>query len=99
MGPNHKKLEYFNDKTRVFARNSNFDPLKFHIHPFRHTIFWAHIWILEIISPRNEKGEYNQEYLDHYDLVFGMSGIPIKRHLEEIEKKFGKQLSDLYPEI
>lgn len=26
MGPNHKKLEYFNDKTRVFARNSNSDP-------------------------------------------------------------------------
>ena len=46
---------------------------------------------------RFRKKEYNQDYLDQYDLVIGMTGKPIKKHLAEIEKKFGKPASTIYP--
>jgi hypothetical protein len=37
--------------------------------------------------------QYDQDYLDRYDLVIGMAGEPIKRYLAEIEKKIGKPMS------
>jgi hypothetical protein len=43
----------------------------------------------------SQKDEYDQDYLDHYDLVIGMAGKPIKRYLADIEKKFGHALSSI----
>ena len=42
-----------------------------------------------------QKDEYDQDYLDRYDLVIGMAGKPIKRYLAEIEKKIGKPMSSI----
>jgi hypothetical protein len=44
---------------------------------------------------QSQKDEYDQEYLDRYDLVIGMAGKPIKKYLADIEKKIGKPLSSI----
>ena len=46
-------------------------------------------------SIRLQNGEYNQAFLDHYDLVIGMAGKPIKKHLAEIEKRIGKPVTTI----
>ncbi len=44
---------------------------------------------------RSQNEQYDQDYLDRYNLVIGMAGKLIKRHVAKIEKKLGKPGSTL----
>lgn len=44
-------------------------------------------------SIRSQNAKYNQAFLDHNDLVISMAGKPIKKHLAEIEKRFGRPVT------
>jgi hypothetical protein len=44
---------------------------------------------------QSQNEQYDQDYLDHYDVVIGMNGKPIKRYLNDIEKKIGHALSSI----
>jgi hypothetical protein len=44
---------------------------------------------------QSQNEQFDQDYLDRYDLVIGMAGKPIKRYLAEIEKKIGKPMSSI----
>lgn len=37
-------------------------------------------------SMEPQKMKYDQDYLDYYDLVIGISGKPVKKHIAEMEK-------------
>jgi hypothetical protein len=43
-------------------------------------------------NSKAQNEEWDQDFLDRNELVIGMAGIPIKKHLAEAEKKFGKPI-------
>jgi hypothetical protein len=88
----HNQQKNTTDKTRF--KDGELDLSSLHVHstasnssPPAQTMYDS--------NSQSQKDEYDQEYLDRYDLVIGMAGKPIKKYLADIEKKIGKPLSSI----